>query len=119
MTAPPDPAAAAIAELFARITDEVTGTRPGVEPTRMSGSPGLKVHNKTFAMLVKGHLVVKLPGERVDQLATTGTGERFNPGHGRTMREWISVTSADPATCRGLVAEALAHVQATNQHPSR
>jgi len=70
-------------------------------------------------MLVKGQLVVKLPGNRVDQLAAAGTGERFDPGHGRTMREWISVTSSDPVTCRGLVAEALAHVSVTNQQPGR
>ncbi len=70
-------------------------------------------------MLVKGHLVVKLPRRRVDQLAATGAGERFDPGHGRTMREWITVTSADPTTWRGLVAEARAHVSATNQQPGR
>ena len=115
MTAPRDGVEVPIAELFAQIADEVTGCQPGIEPTRMFGSPGLKVHNKTFAMLVKGHLVVKLPRGRADQLAAATTGERFDPGHGRTTREWISVTSADPTTCRGLVAEALAYVQATSR----
>jgi len=106
-------------ELFARIADEATRSRPGIEPARMFGSPGLKVHNKTFAMLVQGHLVVKLPRGRVDQLAAAGTGDRFNLGHGRMMRVWISVRPADPTTCRGLVTEALAHVSATNQQPGR
>jgi TfoX N-terminal domain len=114
-----DPADLPVTELFAQITDDLARTQPGIDPTRMFGSPGLNVHNKTFAMLVKGHLVVKLPRVRVDQLAAAGAGERFDPGHGRTMREWITVTSADPTSWRGLVTEALAHVSATNRHPGR
>jgi TfoX/Sxy family transcriptional regulator of competence genes len=100
------------AEAFAQAVAEMSG-RPGVEPTRMFGSAGLKAHGRTFVMIVKGRLVVKLPRERVDALVAAGTGDRFDPGHGRLMREWISLADAvDPSTSRALVAEAYAFVAA-------
>jgi TfoX/Sxy family transcriptional regulator of competence genes len=99
------------AELFARLSEELTGGRSDVEPTRMFGSAGLKTYGKTFAMLVKGRLVVKMPQDRVEELVAAGAGDRFDPGHGRLMREWVSLAEAtDPSTCRMLMAEALAFV---------
>jgi TfoX/Sxy family transcriptional regulator of competence genes len=101
------------AELFAQLSEELTGSRPDVEPSRMFGSAGLKTHGKTFAMLVKGRLVIKLPRARVQELLAAGAGDRFDPGHGRLMREWISLAEAtDPTTCRMLMAEALRFVAA-------
>jgi hypothetical protein len=101
------------AELFAQLSEELTGGRSDVEPTRMFGSTGLKTHGKTFAMLVNGRLVVKLPRERVEELLAAGAGDRFDPGHGRLMREWVSLAEAiDPTTCRRLLAEALVFVAA-------
>jgi hypothetical protein len=35
--------------------------------------------------------VAKLPRERVDELVSGGIGERFDPGHGRLMKEWVGV----------------------------
>ncbi|MGQ0548544.1 MAG: hypothetical protein ACT4PY_02605 [Armatimonadota bacterium] len=59
---------------------------------RMFGSENvLNVREKIFAMLVKGKLIVKLPKERVDELVSSGTGEYFDPGHGRLMKEWVAV----------------------------
>ena len=99
------------AELFAQLSEELTGSRPDVEPTRMFGSAGLTTHGKTFAMLVRGKLVVKLPRDRVQELLAAGAGDRFDLGHGRLMREWISLTEAtDPTPCRMLMTEALAFV---------
>jgi hypothetical protein len=65
--------------------------RRGVTTGRMFGSLGLKRDGKTFAMLVKNRLVVKLPGERVAELVAARAGERFDPGHGRPSREWLAV----------------------------
>lgn len=56
-----------------------------------SSSNVLSVNGKIFAMLVKGKLVVKLPKQRVDELAVTGVGTYFDPGHGRLMKQWISI----------------------------
>ena len=57
------------------------------------GSGALKVNGKIFAMMSsKGDFVVKLSEERVDALIAAGSGTRFNPGHGRLMKEWLVVT---------------------------
>ena len=67
--------------------DESQGAR------RSFGSTSLKANGKIFVMLVKDRLVVKLPAERVDELIDQGAGERFDPGHGRPQKEWLSVQS--------------------------
>jgi len=54
-------------------------------------SNGLKVNGKLFAMLVRGSLVVKLPKARVDALVGERRGTPFAPGHGRHMKEWVTV----------------------------
>ncbi len=59
---------------------------------RAFGSDALRVDNRIFAMLSsKRRFVVKLPRERVDALIASGAGERFDPGHGRLMKEWLAV----------------------------
>lgn len=73
-----DPLLAPIVEAFSGNRDVTLG--------RVFGSSGLKVGGKVFAMVVKGKLVVKLPKERVDGLVASGTGEYFDPGHGRLMK---------------------------------
>lgn len=56
------------------------------------GSGALRVNSKIFAMLSsKGEFVLKLPKERVDELVLNGAGQRFDPGHGRVMKEWLVV----------------------------
>lgn len=64
-----------------------------VSLTKMFGSTGLKVSGRVFAMVVKGRFVVKLPKARVDELVAAGQGEHFDPGHGKLMKEWVSVPS--------------------------
>lgn len=83
-------------ERFAMIVGElldnpdVTPPSDGTESKKRFGSTELKVHNKIFAMLVRGNLVVKLPKSRVDALVAAGEGERFDPRHdGRLMKEWV------------------------------
>src|SRR5262245_21643192 len=71
----------------------------------------LTVQGKIFAMLVKGKLVVKLPKERVDELVAGRIGENFNPGHGRRMKEWVSV-GAGRAPWVALAKEAYRFVKA-------
>jgi TfoX/Sxy family transcriptional regulator of competence genes len=58
---------------------------------KMMSSYGLKVHGKIFAMFGRSKFTVKLPKERVDELVAGGKGERFDPGHGRLMKEWVTV----------------------------
>ncbi|MBI5287972.1 MAG: hypothetical protein HY873_03245 [Chloroflexi bacterium] len=65
----------------------------GVSRGKMFGSVGLKVNGKVFAMLVKGRFVAKLPRVRADELVAAAAGDYFDPGHGRLMKEWVSVPS--------------------------
>jgi hypothetical protein len=81
-----DPARAAVAEDFA--ANQMAGGR------RKFGSRALKVEGKIFAMLSHGRFVVKLSAARVDALVAAGDGEYFDPGHGRKMKQWLSITSA-------------------------
>ena len=77
----------------------------GVKAGKLFSSFGLKVNGKIFAMFGRGRLVVKLPKERVDALVSTGKAERFDPGHGRLMKEWAAFESGD-AEWVGLAREA-------------
>jgi hypothetical protein len=57
----------------------------------MMSAYGLKVNGKIFAMFPRSEFVVKLPKSRVDKLVSARQGRRFDPGHGRVMKEWITV----------------------------
>jgi hypothetical protein len=77
----------AFAPLVAAFADDAQVSRK-----RMFGSSNvLSVNRKIFAMLTRGKLVVKLPRARVDAIVGDGKGEQFDPGHGRLMKEWVSV----------------------------
>jgi TfoX/Sxy family transcriptional regulator of competence genes len=60
---------------------------------KMMSSYGLRASGKIFAMFARGKFVAKLPKQRVDELVSGGIGERFDPGHGRLMKEWIAIES--------------------------
>jgi len=87
--APVDPAFLPIVEAFA-------GQRDVSRKKMFSSSSVLSVKGKIFAMLVKQRFVAKLPRERVDQLVASGAGTHFDPGHGRLMKEWVSVDRNGP-----------------------
>jgi hypothetical protein len=74
------------------------------------GASGLKVDNRLFAMVSRGELVVKLPRERVDELIAAGRGARFDPGHGRPMKEWVSISPEHGRSWPKLADEALQFV---------
>ena len=64
------------------------------KPGRRFGKNGLKTRaGKLFALFTQGTLVVKLPHERVEALVGQGVGRPFDPGHGRLMKGWLTVTS--------------------------
>lgn len=54
-------------------------------------SYGLRINGKIFAMFSRERFVVKLPKQIVDELVSSRKGERFDPGHGRLMKEWVVV----------------------------
>jgi TfoX/Sxy family transcriptional regulator of competence genes len=108
-------ALAADPELAPSVADFEAGRR---QPSRKFGANGLKVNGRIFAMLVRGNLVVKLPRQRADTLVASGQGEPFDPGHGRKMKEWVTILS--PAlSWVDLAREAHAFVAAVERPPSR
>ena len=101
---------------FATMVETLRG-HPGVthsldspQAKKEFGSSTLKINGKIFAMLVKGRLVVKLPRQRVDALVTSGDGDRFDPGHGRLMKEWLTVRPTSEQDWLSLAREALEFV---------
>jgi len=96
---------------YDRVVDACARTR-GVtqEHRRGFGSGALKVNGRIFAMLTSnGDFVVKLPKVRVDELIAAGDGERFEPGPGRVMKEWV-VFSGPAARWLNLAREACVFV---------
>jgi hypothetical protein len=87
--------------------------RPGVEPSKMFGSDGLKVRGKVFAMQVKGALVVKLSKTRAEELVKGGKAQVFDPGHGRPMKQWIAVPEHAAVDWVELAEEAFGLVSGT------
>jgi hypothetical protein len=71
------------------------------------GSQALRFHNKIFAMLVRGRLVVKLPKGRVDALIAAGQGVRFDANKGTPMKEWLSLDPQSELDWTALAREAL------------
>jgi hypothetical protein len=78
--------------------------------SRGFGSHALRVCGKIFAMVVRGHLVVKLPENRVDNLVTSGDGVRFDANKGTPMKEWLSLDAGSTVDWEALAREALAFV---------
>lgn len=89
----------------------------GSGPQRAFGSTSLRTAGKIFAMLVNGRLVVKLDRRRVDALAASGDGERFDPGHGRLMKEWLAVESTSDGVWLALATESEAFVARRSSSP--
>jgi len=77
---------------FALIVDAFANDRH-VSGGKMMSSYGLKVNGKIFAMFGRGRFVTKLPKNRVDELVRAGRGGRFDPGHGRLMKQWVVVAA--------------------------
>lgn len=73
--------------------------------TGFGKSQGLRISGKIFAMVINDELVIKLSRSRADQIVAAGGGRLFDPGHGRLMKQWISVPF-DSTTWDELVAEA-------------
>ena len=103
-------------ERFAKIVQALSrysGVTPPdtTQSKKRFGSSGLKVHDKIFAMISsRDEFVVKLPQQRVDALISSGQGKRFDPGHGRLMKEWLTVETTSGEVWLRLAKEAMEFV---------
>jgi len=85
---------------------------PGVTAgTGFGRNVGVRIGGKIFAFRSNADLVVKLPRPRVDELVDSGAGLRFDPGHGRVMKEWVAVDPRRSRLWSGLVREAREYVR--------
>jgi hypothetical protein len=93
------------------LVEEAVARHPGVRLSAMFGMPCLKRANgKVAAGLWKdGGITVKLvdPAAREAALTLEGT-TLFDPGMGRSMREWVHVPAGHADRWAGLVEQALA-----------
>lgn len=96
----------AVDDRYAALVSHFRG-KPDIDVGKMFGSPGLRVGGKSFAMLVKGALVAKLPASRCRELVAAGVAEFFDPGHGRVMKEWVRVANGTSGDWRMLGEQAL------------
>jgi len=92
---------AALVRTLLETTDAAEATRKGF------GERALWIDGRIFVMLARGRLVVKLPRQRVDALVASGAGQRFDPGHGRLMKEWLSLEPGQEERWLPLALEAL------------
>jgi TfoX/Sxy family transcriptional regulator of competence genes len=107
-TKEPDESELAFAQLAETISKDPRVDPPDKAGAKGFGSKGLKVARKLFAFRSSnGRLVLKLPGERVEALASSGQGKRFDPGHGRVMKEWIAIDLGSKPLWARLAREAL------------
>jgi hypothetical protein len=109
---PPNDVEALFAHVVSRFSADASVTPPSGDKQGKFGASGLKVGGKLFAMLSKGELVVKLPKQRVDELVASGTGTPFDPGHGRVMKEWITISPRHGRDWGNFAAEARQFVAA-------
>lgn len=86
---------------------EVEGVTSG---TGFGRSQGLRIRGKIYAIRKDDDLILKLPGERVQELIESGAGRAWGPGPGRTMREWVAIPAALSSRWASLASEARAFV---------
>ena len=96
--------------LFWEIAEQLLA-EPGVTRSTMMGYPCLRANGAFFACVERttGHLIVKLPAFRVDELVATGQALPFAP-NGRTFREWAAFPVAEPDEWAALLVEARSFV---------
>ena len=78
------------------LIDAVTASHPGTKVSQMFGAPCVKRDTGKVAFcLWHGNVVFKLVDEeaRAEALSLNGA-ELFDPGMGRTMKEWVRVPAA-------------------------
>jgi hypothetical protein len=102
---------------YTDLVEEMTAI-DGVDPPsggRGFGRTALRFHGKIFAMFVRGHLVLKLPADRVGQLVSAGEGTHFDANKGTPMREWLNLDPTSEWDWPTLAHEALTFARANRR----
>jgi len=81
------------------------------------GSDALLVNGHIFAMVSRGHLVLKLPRDRVAALLTEGVGAPFDAGKGTPMSQWVMLDERTEGRWLALAQEAAGFVANPRRRP--
>jgi hypothetical protein len=110
-----DPTSDPVLERYLDLVDDLMGIDGVTPPPGGSGfgRGSLKYRGKIFAMLVRGSLVLKLPGDRVAALIKAGEGVAFDANKGTAMREWFSLAPDSRLGWQSLATEALDFARAS------
>ena len=80
---------------FAAIVEALgveSGVSVGQRGKKGFGSSALQINGKIFAKdSSAGRFVLKLPKSRVEALESCGVGQKFDPGQGCLMKEWLAL----------------------------
>jgi hypothetical protein len=97
---------------FHDVTEPFLGAHPGVTRSTMMGLPCLRLNGAFFASSDRttGHLLVKLPAARVDELVNRDVAESFAPA-ARRFREWAAINPAADDVWTAFVDEAFMFVR--------
>jgi hypothetical protein len=105
-----------VEQRYSALVDEFLRRPEVAQEGKGFGSSAWKVNGRIFVMLSSaGEFVVKLPRTRVDELVATGDGERFDPGHGRVMKEWLALHDDSKQVWAALATEALDFVSSKSK----
>ncbi len=98
-------------DFFWALADELLG-RDGVDEGTLMGFPCLRVGGDFFATCDhrSGDLIVKLSGDRVEELVASDVGAPFAPA-GRVFKEWVIVSERDRVSWLALLDEACTFVR--------
>jgi hypothetical protein len=104
-----DPTPDQVMARYLDLVDDLMGIDGVTPPPGGSGfgRGSLKYRGKIFAMLVRGSLVLKLPGDRVTALIAAREGIAFDANKGTAMREWFSLPPESGLDWLVLATEAL------------
>lgn len=81
--------------LFAKLASFYATTHTQVDRAMIFGFDCLRINGKVFAKLHNGHLVMKLPADRIAALVDSGQVSSYEL-RGRMMKEWgVISTSKD------------------------
>jgi hypothetical protein len=101
---------------YSKVVERLVRRRGVTQGGRGFGASALKVDGKIFAMLsAQGRFVVKLPRERVTALLASGDRDRFDPGHGRVMKEWVALKPVSRKQWMPLAEEAMQFVRSKSR----
>lgn len=94
-----------VAEPFLATGSLVEGTIMGHQCLRTATTDGFVATVERSS----GHLVVKLPRSRVDELIESGEGLPFAPAN-RVFREWVALAEFDENRWRDMIEESMEFV---------